>query len=149
MICSVRRSCVESQSSMNPALPKIRNSLGWGRVVLVLILTGVVAAQKNPALDGIRHALDQGDTTQAIAELEHYRRTHSTDAEVYNLLGIAYGRAGDNERSLAMFKEFARLAPNTPAAYNNLGAAYLRQDNPEQAEVAFRHALRILSLIHI
>lgn len=133
---------VEPQISMNPALPKIRNSLGWGRVVLVLILTGVVAAQKNPALDRVRHALDKGDTTQAIAWLEDYRPDHATEAEVYNLLGIAYGRAGDNERSLAMFKEFARLAPNTPAAYNNLGAAYLRQDNPEQAEIAFRHALR-------
>lgn len=128
---------------MNPALPKIRTSLGWGKVVLVLILTGVVAAQKNPALDRVRHALDKGDTTQAIAWLEDYLPAHATDAEVYNLLGIAYGRAGDNERSLAMFKEFARLASNTPAAYNNLGAAYLRQDNPEQAEIAFRHALQI------
>jgi len=128
---------------MNPALPKIRNSLGWGKVVLVLILTGVVAAQKNPALDRVRQALDKGDTTQAITWLEDYRAAHTTDAEVYNLLGIAYGRAGDDERSLAMFKEFARLAPNTPAAYNNLGAAYLRQNNPEQAEIAFRHALRI------
>ena len=134
---------VEPQSSMNPALPTIRNSLGWGMAILVLILTGVVAAQKNPALDRVRQALDKGDTTQAIAWLEDYRPAHSTDAEVYNLLGIAYGRAGDNERSLAMFKAFARLAPNTPAAYNNLGAAYLRQDNPEQAETAFRHALRI------
>lgn len=128
---------------MNPALPKIRTSLGWGKVVLVLILTGVVAAQKNPALDRVRHALDKGDTTQAIAWLEDYLPAHATDAEVYNLLGIAYGRAGDNKRSLAMFKEFARLAPNLPAAYNNLGAAYLRQDNPEQAEIAFRHALQI------
>jgi len=128
---------------MNPALSKIRTSLGWGKVVLVLILTGVVAAQKNPALDRVRHALDKGDTTQAIAWLEDYLPAHATDAEVYNLLGIAYGRVGDNGRSLAMFKEFARLAPNTPAAYNNLGAAYLRQDNPEQAEIAFRHALQI------
>ena len=82
---------------MNPALPKIRTSLGWGKIVLVLILTGVAAAQKNPALDRVKQALDKGDTTQAITLLEKYRSAHATDAEVYNLLGIAYGRAGDNE----------------------------------------------------
>jgi len=130
---------------MNRALPKIRTIVGWGGSVLALIffLPGFLAAQNDPALDRARQALDNGDTKQTIAWLEDYRRTHATHAEIYNLLGIAYGRTGDNERSLAMFKEFARLAPKMPAAYNNLGAAYLRQDNPEQAEVAFRHALRI------
>jgi tetratricopeptide (TPR) repeat protein len=129
---------------MNSAHPKTRTSLGWGRrVVLLFFLAGVLAAQRDPALDRARQALDQDDTTQAIALLENYRRTHANDAAVYNLLGIAYGRAGKNDQSLAMFKEFARLAPNTPGAYNNLGAAYLRQQDSEQAELAFRHALRI------
>jgi tetratricopeptide (TPR) repeat protein len=130
---------------MNRALPKIRTVVGWGRTVLAVIffLAGFLAAQNDPALDRARQALENGDTKQAIVWLEDCRRTHATQAEIYNLLGIAYGRAGDNERSLAMFQEFARLAPKTPAVYNNLGAAYLRQDNPEQAEFAFRHALRI------
>ena len=110
---------------------------------MILFLTGILAAQNDPALDRARQALEKGDTKQAIAWLEDYRRAHPAHAEIYNLLGIAYGRAGDNDQSLTMFKEFARLAPKTPAAYNNLGAAYLRQDNPEQAEVAFRQALRI------
>ena len=130
---------------MNRALPEIRSGLGWGRAVLavILFLTGILPAQNDPGLDRARQALEKGDTKQAIAWLEDYRRAHPTHAEIYNLLGIAYGRAGDNDRSLTMFKEFARLAPKTPAAYNNLGAAYLRQDNPEQAEAAFRQALRI------
>ena len=128
---------------MSPTLPKIRTSLGWNAAVLFLVLTGAATAQQNPALDRVRHALDRGDITQAIGWLEEYRPAHANDAEVYNLLGIAYGRAGDNERSLAMFKRFARLAPNRPAAYNNLGAAYLRENDPDQAELAFRRALRI------
>jgi tetratricopeptide (TPR) repeat protein len=129
---------------MNPGFSRIRASLGWGgTAVLVFFLPGVLAAQNNPALDRARQALDEGDTTKAIALLENDRRAHPTSAEIYNLLGIAYGRVGKNDQSLAMFKEFARLAPNTSRAYNNLGAAYLRQQDPEHAEVAFRHALRI------
>ncbi len=130
---------------MKSSPPKTRTRLGWGgRAVLFILFTGVwLAAQKDLLLDRARQALDKGDTTQAIALLENYRRAHAMDAEVYNLLGIAYGREGKNEQSLAMFKEFARLAPNTPGAYNNLGTAYLRHQDSEYAEAAFRHALKI------
>jgi tetratricopeptide (TPR) repeat protein len=112
-------------------------------MAVFFFLATVLAAQKDPALDQARQALARGDTAQAIPLLENYRRTHATIAEIYELLGIAYGRAGDNDQSLIMFKEFARLAPHSPAAYNNLGAAYLRQGDSEQAETAFRHALQI------
>src|SRR6266852_2509710 len=126
---------------MKSSPPKTRTRLGWGgRAVLFILFTGVwLAAQKDLLLDRARQALDKDDTTQAIALLENYRRAHATDAEVCNLLGIAYGREGKNEQSLAMFKEFARLAPNTPGAYNNLGTAYLRHQDSEYAEAAFRH----------
>jgi tetratricopeptide (TPR) repeat protein len=112
-------------------------------MAVFFFLATVLAAQKDPALDQARQALARGDTAQAIPLLENYRRTHATIAEIYELLGIAYGRAGDNDQSLTMFKEFARRAPHSPAAYNNLGAAYLRQGDSEQAETAFRHALQI------
>ena len=125
-------------------LPKIRTGLGWGRgMVGVCLLATVLAAQNDPALDRARQALARGDTTQAIPLLENYRQAHATNPEIYELLGIAYGRAGDNDQSLTMFKEFARLAPHAPAAYNNLGAAYLRQGDAEHAEAAFRRALQI------
>src|SRR5260370_10042320 len=130
---------------MKSSPPKTRTRLGWGgRAVLFILFTGVwLAAQKDLLLDRARQALDKGDTTQAIALLENYRRAHATDAEVCNLLGIAYGREGKNEQSLAMFKELARLAPNTPGAYNNLGTAYLRHQASAYADPPFRHALKI------
>jgi len=112
-------------------------------MVGVCLLSTVLAAQNDPALDRARQALARGDTTQAIPLLENYRQAHATNPEIYELLGIAYGRAGDNDQSLTMFKEFARLAPHAPAAYNNLGAAYLRQGDAEHAEAAFRRALQI------
>jgi tetratricopeptide (TPR) repeat protein len=130
---------------MNSFHPEIRVTLGWvSKILLLLFLTILLAsAQKDPILNRARQALDKDDTAQAIALLENYRKAHPANPEVFNLLGIAYGRAGDDAKSLAMFKEFARLAPNLPGAYNNLGAAYLRQQDSEHAEASFRHALRI------
>jgi tetratricopeptide (TPR) repeat protein len=130
---------------MNSFHPEIRVTLGWvSKILLLLFLTILSAsAQKDPILNRARQALDKDDTAQAIALLENYRKAHAANPEVFNLLGIAYGRAGDDAKSLAMFKEFARLAPNLPGAYNNLGAAYLRQQDSEHAEASFRHALRI------
>ena len=129
---------------MTRTLPKIRTGLGWGRaIVVVFLLASVSAAQKDPALGRASQSLARGDTAQAISLLENYRRAHAANPEIYELLGIAYGRAGDNDQSLAMFKEFARLAPHSPAAYNNLGAAYIRQGDSEHAEAAFRRALQI------
>src|SRR5258708_3862945 len=110
-------------------------------VAFLLSVTGVLASQD--ALGRAHLKLDSGNVKEAIAELENYRQAHPAEADVYNLLGIAYARAGDDGRSLDMFKAFARRAPNLPHAYNNLGAAYLRKQDAEQAEAAFRHALRL------
>jgi tetratricopeptide (TPR) repeat protein len=131
---------------MNFISAKIRCGFKWNRrfgLALICLLTSVFAASQNNALDRARQALDAGDAAQAISILENYRHQRPAEAEVYNLLGIAYGRAGNDDQSLVMFKEFARLAPSNAGAYNNLGAAYLRKDNQDQAEAAFRHALRI------
>jgi tetratricopeptide (TPR) repeat protein len=134
-------------SAMNPSRHTLhcdaaRNT--WTAVVLSLLLISVaVAGAYRDELDRARQALDSGAPTEAVKLLESYRRTHTTDAEVYNLLGVAYGQVGDSDRSLAMFKECAKLAPNKPAIYNNLGAAYLRQGDEKKAEASFRHALRL------
>lgn len=110
--------------------------------IALLTLSRVLIGQGGDLSRG-RDALRSGQTAQAITLLENYRRANPSQADVYNLLGIAYGQANDNERSLAMFKEFARLEPARPEAYNNVGAAYLRQGDAAQAEAAFRQALRL------
>lgn len=120
---------------------KVRTSKSTGRHLFLLSLTWTLVARGQDAVNDARQALDSGNTAEAITLLETYRRAHPAEAEVYNLLGIAYARADDSHRSLGMFQEFARLKPDKPDAYNNLGAAYLREGDGEQAEAAFRHAL--------
>ena len=112
-------------------------------VVFFLLLNAFWPASASPQTDlnRARQALDKGQVAEAIRFLEQFQQTNSANAEVYNLLGIAYGRSGDSERSVAMFQEYARLAPSRPQAFNNLGAAYLQSGYPERAEAAFRQAL--------
>jgi tetratricopeptide (TPR) repeat protein len=109
---------------------------------LAFLACTLLGQQQNP-LSAVRRELDSGHSAEAIQTLETYRRDHPLDANVCNLLGIAYERAGDGDKSLQMFQEFARLAPNRPDAFNNLGAAYLRAGNPDQAEAAFRRSLAL------
>jgi tetratricopeptide (TPR) repeat protein len=90
-----------------------------------------------------RQALEAGQLPEAIRLLEQYRTANSANAEVYNLLGIAYGRSGESGRAVAMFEEYVRLTPGRPRAFNNLGAAYLQNGNPEKAELAFRQSLKL------
>jgi len=95
------------------------------------------------ALNRARQELDADHAAAAIPLLEEYLHSHPADADVYNLLGVAYGRTGDDDRSLAMFQQVARLVPNQPRVYNNLGAAYLKKGKAEEAGRAFRRALRL------
>ncbi len=118
----------------------------WQGIALSLLLPllpcTLLGQQPNP-LSAVRRELDSGHSAEAIQTLETYRRDHPLDADVCNLLGIAYDRVGDADKSLRMFEEFARLAPNRPEAFNNLGAAYLRAGNLDQAETAFRRSLAL------
>ncbi len=109
-------------------------------LLLVLLPCTLLGQQQDP-LSAVRRELESGHSAEAIQTLEIYRRDHPLDADVCNLLGIAYDRVGDAGKSLQMFEEFARLAPKRPEAFNNLGAAYLRAGYLDQAETAFHRSL--------
>ena len=116
----------------------------WIALAFAAILCcGTISALAQDALNRARQELQAGHIPAAISLLEGYLHAHPSDAEVYNLLGVAYGRMGDDDRSLAMFQKLARLAPDQPRVYNNLGAAYLKKGKAEEAGAAFRHALRL------
>jgi tetratricopeptide (TPR) repeat protein len=110
---------------------------------LLLVSVSICSAQQPNVLRSAQQALESGDIPGAVRLLESYRGTHPRNPDVYNLLGIAYGRGGDGEKSLAMFQKYARLRPGRPEAYNNLGAAYLHQGDARHAEAAFRQALAL------
>jgi tetratricopeptide (TPR) repeat protein len=116
--------------------------------VLVLVLISFGGLLTQPArgqqtLVQARQELDYGRWRAALRLIKNYQRQHPSEPSSYNLLGLAYARAGKMELSLRMFEKFAILAPNEPDAYNNLGAAYLRLGDVGEAEGAFRHSLEL------
>ena len=113
---------------------------------IVVISVGSLIAQPTRAhspLVEARQELDHGRWGPALQLLTSYQHQHPSDHSVYDLLGLAYARAGQMTLSLRMFKKFADLAPKEPEAYNNLGAAYLQLGEAAEAEEAFRHSLEL------
>lgn len=144
----LRAPCVASdRNASRPVRRRPRRILrgtNWIAVAFVAVLCfGSEPVFAQDVLNRARQELDTDHIPAAISLLEGYLHGHPSDAEVYNLLGVAYGRMGDDDRSLAMFQQLARLAPNQPRVYNNLGAAYLKKGKAEEAGGAFRHALRL------
>ena len=137
----------EDRKAIGPVGRRPRCILRWSNWIAVAcaaaLCFGSAPLFAQDALNRARQELAADHIAAAIPLLEDYLHAHPADAEVYNLLGVAYGRMGDDDRSLAMFQQLARLAPDQPRVYNNLGAAYLKKGKAEEAGRAFRHALRI------
>ncbi len=85
--------------------------------------------------------LKDGRYTEALQELELARQTDKCDAEVYNLLGIAYMAKKDYEKAEECFREAIKLNPNYSEAYNNYGSLKMLQENYQEAIIYFEKAL--------
>ena len=65
-------------------------------------------------------ALDRGDTSRAIADLEQASRLMPEASEVQNHLGIAYENAGRKEDALSAWRRAVALDCSNGAAVRNL-----------------------------
>ncbi|MGH9438549.1 MAG: tetratricopeptide repeat protein [Terriglobia bacterium] len=116
-------------------------ALAVGLVILAGLLTQPALGQQ--PLVQAQQELDHGRWRAALRLLKSYQVQHPSEPSAYDLLGLAYARAGEMDQSVRMFKKFAELSPKEPQAYNNLGAAYLRLGNAAKAETAFRRSLEL------
>ena len=80
-------------------------------------------------LEGYRHfqagseALDRGDATAAVGELERAAALAPERSEVFNHLGLAYNAAGRRADALLAFERAVALDCDNRAAAANLRAA--------------------------
>lgn len=97
-------------------------------VAFVLLLSSCAT------FEGYRHfrlgtaALDRGELTRAVVELELAARLVPQRSEVQNHLGLAYAAAGRPLDALAAFERAVALDCDNAAAQQNLSAAKLRAD---------------------
>jgi tetratricopeptide (TPR) repeat protein len=93
---------------------------------LLLTLTlglGCASIEGHRAFEAGNHALDRGDTQQAISAFERAATLVPEASEVQNHLGIAYTSAGRDEEALAAFERAVALDCDNQAAAANLEAA--------------------------
>ncbi|HME71957.1 MAG TPA: hypothetical protein VKM54_19105 [Myxococcota bacterium] len=72
-------------------------------------------------------ALDRGDASAAIADLEHAAQLVPQSSEIQNHLGLAHEAAGHDEAALLAFQRAVELDCSNEAAQQNLAAAEARR----------------------
>ena len=122
------------------AVPSVRPAgrLGSGRRVwykaamgrlLATLLLGVLVTVGCTPFRGARlytsgtEALERGDTTRAVADLERAAELVPHASEIQNHLGLAYAAEGRSQDALLAFRRAVALDCDNQAATRNLQAA--------------------------
>lgn len=99
---------------------------------LVALLLAVCSVAGCASLEGARlyrsgtRALDAGDSSRAIEDLERAARLVPQGSEIQNHLGLAYTAAGEDAAALAAFGRAVEIDCDNRAAQQNLTAAQRR-----------------------
>ena len=101
------------------------------------------AAQANGLVQKARELISAGDLESAIAELSTLASLNPSDAEVQNLLGVAFEGKGLRQRALQSFKAAVRLDADNPQYLNNYGYLLYRNGDLETATEYLRLAAKL------
>jgi len=82
-------------------------------------------------------------TSKAIEYLDQAIALSPRSAELHNLRGIAYSKAGDGERADADFRKVSELLPRAAEAHMNRGVDFIRQGDFDRAIDALKHATTV------
>lgn len=100
-------------------------------------------ARSGPAARGVS-ALRQGQTTDAVADLEAAVAAAPSSSEARRLLGVAHATAGNVDASLKWLAEAIRVAPADERAHIAMGRVLMEAGRIEEAERILLDTLRIL-----
>lgn len=101
------------------------------------------AAQANGFLQRARELVSAGDLDGAIAELSTHASLNPSDAEVQNLLGVAFEGKGLRHRALQSFQAAVRLDDDNAQYLNNYGFLLYRNGDLETATKYLRRAAKL------
>lgn len=109
-------------------------------------LLGSIVAWAAPAaaddLAAIQKLIRNGETTQAIEQLDAHLRTAPDDPQARFLKGVALADAGRRDDAIAVFTKLTEDHPELPESYNNLAVLYAQQGLYERARQALEMAIQ-------
>jgi tetratricopeptide (TPR) repeat protein len=99
-------------------------------------------AKISPLLQEAEELLRQGSIAEAKNKIHAELQQNPSNAEGYNLLGIAFSDEKDYANALQSYQHALKLAPNSIRTRNNLGTLYVAQEKLDLAEKEFAMVLR-------
>jgi Tfp pilus assembly protein PilF len=89
-------------------------------------------------------ALENGNSTEALASLQEAVRFLPKSASAWNNLGLAFAAKGEDARAEESLKKSLTLDPKFTDARANLGALYIKTKKMKEAERQLKEALKDL-----
>lgn len=91
----------------------------------------------------IKYYLDEGNTTEALANAQTVATYRPNSTEAISLLGRVQLTIGDSEAALATFQQLVKMAPTAAASHVMLARAYSIMGRPADARRALERAFSL------
>jgi tetratricopeptide (TPR) repeat protein len=140
------------------ALPRTRVSTAVRNIIVLfavlLCVSSSVAQQPatnrtapnarpaSPLLSEAEDLLREGHVAEAKSKIQEELQHNPTNAEAYDLLGVACVNEKDFPSALEAFQHALKLAPNSPRTRNSIANVYVVQGKLDLAEHELRTVLR-------
>jgi Flp pilus assembly protein TadD len=113
-------------------------------IVPLAVGTALLASRANAlAKLATLYLHNENFTAKAIEYLDEAIALRPRSADLHNLRGVAYSKAGDGERADADFQKVTELSPRAAEAHMNRGVDFLRQGEFDRAIDALTHAVTV------
>ena len=112
------------------------------RLLLPAALLTFTASAQADAHSDVAALIQQGKTTEAIAQAQSYLAQNARDPQMRFLQGSAQSAAGDTQAAITTFTLLTQEYPELPEPYNNLAVLHANQNQLDKARTALEMAIR-------
>jgi Flp pilus assembly protein TadD len=121
----------------NPLIPALALAAGLALTPIVRAADTPSApprAPEDPDLVSGRNAVQAQNWKMAVDSFDRVAAREPNNADVQNLLGYSWRKAGNLDQAFKYYNEALRLNPNHRGAHEYIGEAYLMVNNLPKAE---------------
>ena len=117
----------------------------FSHAFVILVAGALVSLSTSLYADGLQDAsksLRQGQTKQALEQVDSYLGTNPKDASGRFLRGVILTEMNRSGEAIAIFTKLTEDYPDLPEPYNNLAVIYAQQKQYDKAKSALEAAIR-------